>query len=112
MQHDADVYLEDMLTAAREIASFLSGATFDGYVADEMLNSAVERKLLVIGEAMSRLAREFPQIASQIRDWQRIISFRNKIVHGYDSIDDAIVWQTVQDHLPLLVDDVKSLLEP
>jgi uncharacterized protein with HEPN domain len=74
------------------------------------LRAAVERWFIVIGEALGRLERIDPEVAHQITDYRKIIGFRNVLVHGYDAIDDQIVWQTIQQYLPVLKGEVDQLL--
>jgi uncharacterized protein with HEPN domain len=78
---------------------------------DELLRSGVERKFEIMGEALGRIARDDPAVLSQIRDYRDIISFRNILVHGYDSIDDRIVWDTIETDLDNLLEDVDNLLK-
>jgi uncharacterized protein with HEPN domain len=75
-----------------------------------MLRAAVERQFILIGEALSRLEKLDPPLAAQIADFRKIIGFRNVLVHGYEAIDDQIVWSTIQQHLPVLRQQVESLL--
>jgi uncharacterized protein with HEPN domain len=56
------------------------------------------------------LERLAPGTAARITALRRIVDFRNRIIHGYDSVDDVIVWQTVEHHLPLLLTEVETLL--
>jgi uncharacterized protein with HEPN domain len=78
-----------------------------------MLRSAVERQFTVLGEARSRLARDFPSVAALIPDRARIIAFRNILVHGYASVDDRIVWGVIENHLnPLRAAVSKALTAP
>ena len=78
---------------------------------DLLLRSAVERQFQIIGEALNQLARSHPGLAGQIPDLPRIIAFRNILVHGYAVVDDQIVWQAVQEHLPRLRDALQRLLK-
>ncbi len=75
-----------------------------------MLRSAVERKFQVMGEALNRIKREDPELLAHIRDHSDIIAFRNILVHGYDAIDDRIVWSVIQEDLDPLIEDVEKLL--
>jgi len=110
MQHDAEKYLVDILEAAKDIAEFCGKISFDEYRSDKLVKAAVERKFEIIGEAMSRLSRALPSTASQIREFEKIIAFRNLVIHGYDIVSDPIVWDVIQNKLPNLVEDVTKLL--
>ncbi len=100
MQPDSSKYLFDIRRAARLIEGFCAGRSFENYVADEMLKSAVERQFGVIGEALARLAKTDSLVAGQVTDFPRIIAFRNILVHGYATVDDRIVWGVVETSLP------------
>jgi uncharacterized protein with HEPN domain len=63
-----------------------------------------------MGEALSRIRRNEPELLERIRDHVNIISFRNILVHGYDAIDDRIVWNVIEEDLPRLIEDVDHLL--
>lgn len=109
MQRDVEKYLIDILEAARDIQQFMAGRTFDDYHADRMLKAAVERKFEIIGEALSRTARDSPETTSAIREFQKIIAFRNVVIHKYDAVSDPLVWDVIQNKLPALVEDVERL---
>jgi uncharacterized protein with HEPN domain len=74
------------------------------------LRSAVERKLEIIGEAVSQLCKIDEEIAERIREYRRIIAFRNILIHGYVNVDDKLVWDVVKTKLPQLQKDVDSIL--
>ncbi len=82
------------------------------YRADWTLRQAVERNFEIIGEAVTRLARIDPESAGRIGDYPQIIAFRNLLIHGYDLIDDAQVWQVITQDLPRLERQVIELLRP
>ena len=92
------------------LTRFTEDKTFADYSRDEMLRSAVERQFEIIGEAISQLSRTDPDAASQIEGYQRIIAFRNILVHGYAQIDDGIVWGLLQTRLPELHRQAKMLM--
>ena len=71
----------------------------------------MERQFEIIGEALARLGRTDPQMAERIGDYKRIIAFRNVLIHDYNGVDDAIVWDAVQDKLPALREAVEALLK-
>ena len=108
---DRRAFLWDMLQAARSIKSFVAGKTLEDYQRHELLRSGVERQFLIIGEALSHATRLFPDFEEQISDASRIIAFRNRLVHGYASVADDVVWAIVQDELPRLESEVEALLQ-
>ena len=74
-----------MTQAIQHIQTFTSGLTFDEYLNDMLIISAVERQFEVLGEAARRVSVEFQQTHPNI-DWQRIIGLRNIISHRYDEV--------------------------
>lgn len=107
----AATHLWDVQQAAQRVLKFTSGCTFDDYLRNEMMSAAVERQLSIIGEALARLRRNAPDIAAEIPDLHRIIGFRNVLVHNYDTVDFAEVWDAITSHLPALLNTVSRLLE-
>jgi len=105
-------YLFDIVQAAALATEFIRGKNFAGYTADAMLRSAVERQLEIVGEALAQLARLDPATASQISEYQRIIAFRNILIHGYAEVDHRIVWDVLQNKLPIARREAAALLGP
>lgn len=110
MQLEAKKILEDIRLAAIHILDFTRGKTFNDYQANEMLQSAVERQFEIIGEALNRLDRTYPDVTDRINNFQRIISFRNILIHGYDVVENTVVWDVIQKDLPELFGDIEYLL--
>lgn len=110
MKDDTPANLHDLISAGKEIKSFVADRTFDDYKSDSMLRSAVERKFEIMGEALTRIRKIDPALLSKIRDNRDIISFRNILIHGYDTIDDRIVWGVIQEDLDNLIADAEALL--
>ena len=77
-----------------------------------MLQSAVERQLEVLGEALTVLRRIDPVVASTIPDLNRAVVLRNVLIHGYATVDHRIVWDVVQNHLLNLKAELTSHLPP
>lgn len=102
--------LFDVVASCRSILEWCGGRTFEGYVADRFLRRAVEREFEIAGEALNRLSQVDPATADLIPDLRRVVSFRNRIIHGYDTVDDATVWGVVEGHLPRLLADAEALL--
>ncbi len=110
MELETKKSLYDILQAAWEIEEYTGGLTLDDFLTNGMAQAAVERKFEIIGEALNRMNRSDPTVLDKISDYQRIIGFRNIIAHGYDVVDIEIVWEAVQDYLPVLVREVRELL--
>lgn len=110
MPPDVPKWLEDIRDAASYILEATKGQMRDALANDRMLRQAVERNFEVIGEAMNRIGRSDEATLLRLTDHKRIIAFRNILIHGYDSIDDEIVWQVIQNRLPQLLSEVEELL--
>jgi uncharacterized protein with HEPN domain len=111
MQLESLKLLEDIRRAAELILQFAGGRSLSDYSADPLLRSAVERQFEVIGEALRRLAKRDAATAAQVGDYQQIVAFRNVLIHGYDIVDDQIVWDAVQTKLPTLHQNIVHLLQ-
>jgi uncharacterized protein with HEPN domain len=107
---DPRKYLWDALQAVGLVRRFTSGRSFAEYKDDPMLRSAVERQLEIIGEALNQLSKADPHIGAAIPDLPRIVAFRNILVHGYAVVDNALVWQLLDDRLPELERVVREFL--
>lgn len=110
MPRDPGKYLYDMDDAATFLLDFTARQSIDRFRSDRPFRSAVERELLIIGEALFQLERHHPTIAERISEYQRIIRFRHVLVHGYDQIDADLVWVVVSEKLTVLRDEVRTLL--
>ena len=110
MRLEARKYLYDIQRAADLLREFTSDKTFANYEGDAMLRSAVERQFEIIGEAMTSLARIDMPVAGRISHSQRIIAFRNVLIHGYADVDDRLVWDVIKTNLPTLEREVEALL--
>ncbi len=110
MRLEARKYLYDIQRAAVLLTEFTAGKTFANYAQDPMLRAAVEREFEVIGEALARLAKFDTELAAQISEHERIIAFRNILIHGYAEVDDRLVWDVVETKLPVLRREIDTLL--
>jgi uncharacterized protein with HEPN domain len=109
MKDEVLTNLHDILEAALAIKGFVTGKTFEEYKSEELLRSGVERKFEIIGEALNRIDSHDPDLLQRIRDHRDIVSFRNILAHGYDSVDDRIVWGIIEEDLDRLLEDVRTL---
>ncbi|OFX27136.1 MAG: hypothetical protein A2041_05790 [Bacteroidetes bacterium GWA2_31_9b] len=103
-------YLFDIKESIYSIEKFLEDKRdFNVYLGNKMLRRAVEREFEIIGEAMSRIEKLDSEI--EISSKRQIISMRNRVIHGYDKIDNEIIWGTIIKHLPTLKTDIENLLK-
>ena len=102
--------LEDIQDAASFILAVTEHKTPNDYSKDRLLRQAVERNFEILGEAVGRLARTDPNVSSRISEHERVVAFRNVLIHGYDLVDEALVWDTIQTKLPVLLQEVEGLL--
>jgi uncharacterized protein with HEPN domain len=102
--------LENVLDSCRFIQTTCATRSFDDYEKDRLFRRAIEREFEIVGEALKRIRDEDSEIFDSIAHAQSIVGFRNRLAHGYDSIDDAIVWGVISGHLPLLRAEVELAL--
>lgn len=103
------LYLSDIIEACDAVERFMQGIPRRKFVHDELHQSAVLQKLLVIGEAAARLPIDFKKLHSEI-EWADIVGFRNIAIHEYFSVDWSIVWVTATQDIPRLRQQVSSIL--
>lgn len=111
MPHDPAKLLHDICDAAEFILDQTQDRSLAEYEKDRLVRAAVERMFIIIGEAFSRLVRVDPTTAAALGDYPQIIGFRNVVVHGYDVVEDAIVWGVIQNELPRLQRRARTLLD-
>ena len=103
-------YLSDIIQAIDLIESFTSDISdYDDYIADLKTQSAVERQLGIIGEAVNKFQKLFPE--SALIYAHKIVGFRNRLIHTYDAIDPSIVWAIIKKHLVPLKDEISGILQ-
>ncbi|MCF8302911.1 MAG: DUF86 domain-containing protein [Bacteroidales bacterium] len=101
--------LFDIQSCIQQIETYLNDTkVFIQYDHNSLLQDAVERNLITIGEAMNSLLEINPKIS--ISNARRIVNVRNKLTHGYDEIDNVQIWNIIINHLPVLKREVAQLL--
>ena len=110
MDHDPKAYLYDILKSCDAIIDYTKGVVYESYTGDRMIQDAVERNFITIGEALNRIRTEAPDLLDQITDSKKIIAFRNIVVHAYDSIEDSLTWDIVQSGIEKLKDECEKLI--
>ena len=103
------LFLEDIRGAIARISDYASAGE-EEFKNSELLQDAVLRQLLIVGEAVQQLPDDLLDRVPAI-PWERVVGMRNRIVHGYHKINMDVVWDTVQRDLPTLMVAVKRLLE-
>jgi uncharacterized protein with HEPN domain len=102
-------YLSDILEAIRKIELFTQDtSSFEHYSQDIKTQSAVEQQLGIIGEAVNKLDKDGGPF--EFEGSRQIVGFRNRLIHAYDSMDNAIVWAVLQRHIPSLKASASKLL--
>jgi len=102
-------YLRDMIDACARIERFVSGRTLDHYRADDMLRSAVERQIEIIGEAARHVSEPFRAARAEI-PWRPIMAQRHILAHEYGEIEDPLIWRVATFHIPALHAQLKSVV--
>jgi uncharacterized protein with HEPN domain len=110
MPRDRRAYLWDVLEAIRLIDSFVSAKTLEQYSSDAMIRSAVERQLEIIGEALGQGLKQFPELRDRITNCEQIVAFRNRLIHGYSLVSDAVVWGVIESDLPKLRSEAEAFM--
>lgn len=111
MRPESRAFVWDACQAADRVARFVAGKTLENYIADELLRSAVERQLEIVGEALAAFRRSDPDDAVAIPDLPRAVALRNILIHRYATVNDRIVWGIVAVDLPTLRTILRRLLE-
>jgi uncharacterized protein with HEPN domain len=111
MDREIKTWLFDIQQAIGEIEEFLSQSQriFENYKNDLKTKRAVERNLGIIGEAIKRILDK--EAGIEISHSKKIVSLRNRIIHGYDVISDEVIWGVLINDLPKLKSEITLLLE-
>ena len=108
-KHDIRACLKDIELSIAEIYQFLPAKrNFLEFQKDLKTRKAVERNIEIIGEAMDRILKTDP--AFPITDSRKIVDTRNRIIHGYDSVSEDIIWLIISKYLPILEKEIKEFL--
>jgi len=107
-KHDPYISLRQMLAYAGEAVEIAKGKTRQDLDRDRLLNLAMTRLVEMLGEAANRVPEE---IRAQYPDlpWLQMIAARNRLIHGYDSVDFDILWAIVINDLPILIARLKEM---
>lgn len=99
--------LEDAVEACERVQGFLKSIPIDTFLGSDLLRSAVERQLEIIGEALNAASKEDESLMEILPDLPRIVSLRNRLIHGYDSVDAEIIWDVIKHNVPIVLRQLK-----
>ncbi len=110
MTDQSKKYLSDILRAIELIEQFtITTANFEDYSSDLKTQSAVERQLGIIGEAVGKFDKLVPD--STLENARKIVGFRNRLIHTYDAVDSSMIWAIVKRHLAPLKKEIIEKLD-
>ncbi|MDX1913225.1 MAG: DUF86 domain-containing protein [Saprospiraceae bacterium] len=101
--------LNHILDAIEEIEQYTKGLTLDDFIASSLVFNASVRQVAIIGEASARLSEHLRDAYPDI-PWRQIIGMRNILVHDYFGISIHFVWSTIENDLPKLKSQIKTIL--
>lgn len=109
-ERDTLLLLKDIEQSIQLVLSYTENFTLEQYKTDRKTKDAVERNFEIIGEAAGRLPEEFRMENNEV-EWRIIKDFRNVIIHDYFGINDEIIWNAIQKHLPVLLSKITTLIK-
>jgi uncharacterized protein with HEPN domain len=107
---DLSALMPDIVDACAHVSSFIHGRTRDEFVGDIQLRYAVERALVIAGEALTAALRLDPSLETRISDTQGIIGLRNHLVHGYSLTSPDTIWDIAVAAVPVLAQQAAQIL--
>ena len=110
MLRDWRLFLDDIVECSRRVLDYTRGMSLDQFVQDIRTYDAVLRNLEIIGEAVKRIPTEVRQQHPQI-PWRQVARFRDRLAHGYRTLNNDIVWGAIQSDVEPLLQEVQKILE-
>ena len=108
-RHNPMVRVHHMLDHSREAVEMTRGRTRADLDRDRLLNLALVQLVEVIGEAASRVPEEFRSRHPQV-PWRQTVGMRNRLIHGYDTVNFDILWSIIQEDLPPLIEKLEAIV--
>lgn len=103
------MYILDMMEFADRVLAYTNGLDQEGLLADDRTYDATLRNLELIGEAATHIPIDVREAHTEI-PWHAIIGTRNRLAHGYLTISDSVIWSIIEDAVPTLLKQLRSLL--
>lgn len=108
-QHKDEIRLRHMIDHAMEAMTMVQGKKRSDLNSDRMMELSLVRLVEIIGEAAARVGTESREKYPSI-PWLQIVGMRNRLIHGYDAVDLNVLWDTIIDDLPPLIDELEKIL--
>lgn len=110
MKREIKKYLFDINTSIDSIFEYLGGErNFFEYQKNKLLRRGIEREIEIIGEATNRILKIDPDF--NLTNARQIVDTRNWVIHGYDKVDDVVIWGIISNHLPNLKNEIEEYLK-
>ncbi len=110
MTEQGKKYLSDILRSIELIEQFTATVkNYYDYLSDLKTQSAVERQLGIIGEAVNKIDKLFPEVTFE--NAKRIVGFRNRLIHSYDAVDSSMIWAIIKRYLDPLKAEVTEMFK-
>ena len=110
MKKDDTVYLRHIRDAIEQIGEYLEGVSVEQFMHKRILQDGVVRQLEIMGEASRNISNDLCQQYSQV-PWGQMIGLRNRVIHAYFDVNLQIVWEIVENDLPLLQQQIELILK-
>jgi len=110
MPRDYKVYLEDIVEAIRKIRSYTANLSLQTFSSDVKTFDAAIRNLEIIGEAIKGVPEDVRSRYTDV-EWKKIAGLRDILIHEYFGVDVEIIWDIIQNKLPVLESQIKRMLE-
>lgn len=114
MSERLHAHLESIRRAASNAVDFMAGMSLESFVQDPKTQAATAMCLVVIGESASKIAADAPDFIASHPDlpWDQMRGLRNRIVHGYDTLNVPVIWSTVTVFVPKLLSAIAAETRP
>ena len=110
MPRDYKVYLEDIIEAIRKIRSYTTSLSLQTFSSDGKTIDAVIRNLEIIGEAIKGVPEDVRSSNTDV-EWKKIVGLRDILIHEYFGVDVEIIWDIIENKLPVLERQIQRMLE-
>ncbi|MBC8335987.1 MAG: DUF86 domain-containing protein [Anaerolineales bacterium] len=109
MSRDEGMYLNDVQNSCKLVISFTAEMNFDEFIHDDRTYHATLRLLEIIGEAIKHISIDTKTRFTYVK-WRKIAGFRDIVAHHYFGVSDEIVWDVVQNEVPLLAEQIEKII--